>query len=357
MQKMKRRFLSLIIVILIVGLVGSSGFLFGYAIHNISAQKIVETQTVVNEQSAIETVVQNALPSVVTIAEQQGLSSPQNIASGFIVSSKGLIMTNRHVVSDNGSGITYYVIASNNKQYQVQQIYRDPSNDLAILQIQANGLTPVQLGDSSSLKLGQTVIAIGTPLGTFPDTVTSGIISGLGRGIAAGSPYSGYVEQLSNVIQTDAAINPGNSGGPLLNTGGQVIGINTAVAEQGQNIGFAIPVNVIKDLLNKFKVNGSSFQQPYLGVRYEMIDQNAAQTNNEVQGALIVDVISPSPAASAGIEQGDIITKFAGQAVNTNTNHQLNELVLAQKVGSTVNMTLWRNGNTINTQVTLEANK
>jgi serine protease Do len=173
--------------------------------------------------------------------------SAQNIGSGFIVGRDGWIITNKHVVS-TGEG-TYEVVTNDGKQYPVEQTYLDPNNDLALLLISARNLPTVVLGDSANLQLGEAVLAIGTPLGQFTNTVTQGIISGLGRGITAGSEYEGYVERLDNVIQTDAAINPGNSGGPLINTAGQVIGINTAIASQGQNIGFAIPVNVVKVFL------------------------------------------------------------------------------------------------------------
>ncbi|TSC53199.1 MAG: protease, partial [Microgenomates group bacterium LiPW_16] len=167
----------------------------------------------------------------------------QDIGTGFIILADGMIVTNKHVVADTSA--KYRVITKDDKTYEVVKIYRDPVNDLAILKIEATGLKPVEMGDSSKLKVGQFVIAIGTALGEFRNTVTTGVISGLGRGITAGSPFEGYVERLDNVIQTDAAINPGNSGGPLLNSAGQVIGVNIAVAASGQNIGFAIPINVI----------------------------------------------------------------------------------------------------------------
>ncbi|MCX7881139.1 MAG: trypsin-like peptidase domain-containing protein, partial [Patescibacteria group bacterium] len=210
--------------------------------------KTTEKQTLVYEESVITKVVEESLPSVVTVGIIKTTStndifeidpfnpfSPfyripgqkkkieQNIGSGFIISSDGLIITNKHVVSDTDA--SYKVLANDNKKYQVEKIYRDPLNDLAILKINASHLKPLKLGDSNNLKLGQLVIAIGTPLGEFTNTVTQGIISGLGRGITAGSPFEGYVEKLDNVIQTDAAINPGNSGGPLLNSQGEVIGI------------------------------------------------------------------------------------------------------------------------------------
>ncbi|MCL4384280.1 trypsin-like peptidase domain-containing protein [Patescibacteria group bacterium] len=172
----------------------------------------------------------------------------QNIGSGFVVDSNGLIVTNKHVVSQQGA--TYSVITNDGKEYSVDKITTDPNNDLALLRINAQNLKAISLGDSSNLKLGQTVYAVGTPLGQFTNTVTNGIVSGLGRGITAGSDLQGYVERLDNVIQTNAAINPGNSGGPLINSSGQVIGINTAIAPNGQNIGFAIPVNVIKGFLS-----------------------------------------------------------------------------------------------------------
>ncbi len=332
-------------------------------------------QTVVYEQSVITKVVKDSLPSVVTVGINTTQTNPgsiefnpfnpfspfqqlpgqtqkiqQNIGSGFIVSSDGLIITNRHVVSDTNA--TYQIVTNDNKKYDVAKIYRDPLNDLAILKINASGLKPLPLGDSSNLELGQLVVAIGTPLGEFNNTVTSGIISGLGRGITAGSPFAGSVEKLNNVIQTDAAINPGNSGGPLLNSDGQAIGINTAIAQGGQNIGFAIPINSVKTLLSNFQKTGNNFQQPFLGVRYKMIDQQLAIMNNVPQGAYVVSVVSESPANKAGIAQGDIITKFAGSSVQGNSQ-ELAQLVLKQKVGWNVGATVWRNGKTLSLNVTI----
>jgi len=155
-------------------------------------------------------------------------------------------------------------------------------------------LKALELGDSGNLKVGQFVIAIGTALGEFRHTVTTGVISGLGRGIVAGSEYEGYVERLDDVIQTDAAINPGNSGGPLLNSAGQVIGINVAVAQGAQNIGFAIPVNVFKNSLEKFRETGKFPAKPFLGIRYQMVSQQAAIANEVPQGAYVVEVVDGS---------------------------------------------------------------
>jgi Trypsin-like serine proteases, typically periplasmic, contain C-terminal PDZ domain len=238
-----------------------------------------QKQVVVYEESVITSVVEKSLPAVVTVGIKKTTTtggffeidpfnpfSPfrripaqkkkveQNIGSGFVIDSNGLIITNKHVVSDTEA--SYQVLTYDQKKYNVEKIYRDPLNDLAILKINASNLKTLTLGYSSNLKLGQLVIAIGTPLGEFTNTVTSGIISGLGRGITAGSPFEGYVEKLDNVIQTDAAINPGNSGGPLLNSRAEVIGVNTAIAQEGQNIGFAIPSNVVKSLIEKFQNKG-----------------------------------------------------------------------------------------------------
>ncbi|MFA6250529.1 MAG: trypsin-like peptidase domain-containing protein [Candidatus Shapirobacteria bacterium] len=179
----------------------------------------------------------------------------QNIASGFVIGENGLIVTNRHVAIAEPEA-KYSVVTSDGQEYPVQSTYLDPSgNDIAILKVDATNLVPIPLGDSQALELGQPVYAIGTLFGEFTNTVTSGIISGLGRGITAGSLYESYVEKLANVIQTDTPINPGNSGGPLINTRGEVIGINTAVSSLGQNIGFAIPVNVLQSTLRTHQLS------------------------------------------------------------------------------------------------------
>ena len=183
----------------------------------------------------------------------------QDIGSGFIVGADGLIVTNKHVVAD--SEAKYKIITKDDKTYEVTKIYRDPVNDLAILKINAAGLPVVELGDSSKIKVGQLAVAIGTALGEFRNTVTTGVVSGIGRGITAGSPFEDSAERLDDVIQTDAAINPGNSGGPLLNSSGQVIGVNAAVSQEGQNIGFALPINVVKDAIANFNKTGQFNRQ------------------------------------------------------------------------------------------------
>jgi serine protease Do len=290
-------------------------------------------------------------PDIPSPDQNQG----QAIGSGFIVGSDGMIVTNKHVVSD--TTMTYQVITSDGKKYDVKNIYRDPLNDVALLKIDPNQnsgkkLVPLTLGDSSHLQVGQYVVAIGTALGEFRNTVTTGVISGLGRGITAGSPYEGSVEQLNNVIQTDAAINPGNSGGPLFNSSGQVIGVNTAVSQNGQNIGFAIPINVIKDALQNFAQNGS-IKRPYLGVSYTMLSQNIAVLNNLPAGAYIDDVVQGSPGDKAGLKQGDVIVKIDGKSIND--NNTLSDVIAKDRIGQSINMTVYWNNKTQNISATLEA--
>jgi S1-C subfamily serine protease len=277
----------------------------------------------------------------------------QDIGSGFILSADGLIVTNAHVVSDTNA--TYKIVTQDNKTLDVVKIYRDPTNDLAILKVEAKDLKPIELGDSSKLKVGQFVVAIGTALGEFRQTVTTGVVSGLGRGITAGSPFEG-AEKLDDVIQTDAAINPGNSGGPLLNSVGQVIGVNTAVSQEGQNIGFALPINVIKEAIDQFNKTGQ-FVRPYLGVRYGLINQRSALMNEVPQGAYVQEVLENSPAEKAGIQPDDIITKIAGTKMAVEDDTVLAKEIAKHKVGDTIEVELWRKGETKIVKVTLEEAK
>jgi len=292
-------------------------------------------------------------PSISQTPDQQ--NQPESIGSGFIVSSNGMIVTNKHVVAD--STMTYQVITSDGKKYDVKNIYRDPLNDVALLKIDpsqnsSEKLVPLTLGDSSNLQVGQYVIAIGTALGELRNTVTTGVVSGLGRGITAGSPYEGSVEQLNNVIQTDAAINPGNSGGPLFNSSGQVIGVNTAVSQNGQNIGFAIPINVIKDALQNYEQNGS-IKRPFLGVSYTELSKNLAIVNNLPQGAYVEDVQQGSPADTAGLQQGDVIVKIDGQQIDD--SNSLSDVIAKKGIGQTITITIYRNNKTQDIQAKLVA--
>lgn len=362
-MKTQKFFIFLAAGVLVVGAIVSSrqfGFKFP------AAQTITipgdEKVKVVTEESVVIDVVDKVSPSVVTVGITQtkrigdilefnpfdpfspfqrrpGKSQKleQDIGSGFIVGSDGLIVTNKHVVEL--SDATYRVITKDDKTYDVKKIYRDPSNDLAILKIEATGLPTVEMGDSDKIKVGQMAIAIGTALGEFRHTVTTGVISGVGRGIDAGSPFEGSAERLDNVIQTDAAINPGNSGGPLLNSSGQVVGVNTAVSSEGQNIGFALPINVVKDALANFNATGQ-FNRPYLGVKYQMIPKQTAILNDIPIGAYLQEVIEGSPAEKAGLKAEDIITKIDGNKLTD--ENDLAKAISKKKVGDTVALIVWR---------------
>ena len=273
----------------------------------------------------------------------------QDIGSGFIVGADGLIVTNKHVVAD--SEAKYKIITKDDKTYEVTKIYRDPVNDLAILKINAAGLPVVELGDSSKIKVGQLAVAIGTALGEFRNTVTTGVVSGIGRGITAGSPFEDSAERLDDVIQTDAAINPGNSGGPLLNSSGQVIGVNAAVSQEGQNIGFALPINVVKDAIANFNKTGQ-FNRPYLGVRYKVITKDVAVLNDLPEGAYVMDVVEGSPAAASGIQAEDIITKIDDVRLSGG-NAELGRAISTKAVGDSVKVTVYRDGKTSTISVTL----
>lgn len=280
----------------------------------------------------------------------------RNIGSGFIVSSTGLVISNKHVVEQEDA--KYKVRLNNGDTLDVEKIYRDPLNDLSILKVvPKSSLVALPLGDSDKLKLGQTVVAVGTPLGEFTNSVTSGIVSGLGRGITAGSPFEGSAEKLDGVIQTDAAISPGNSGGPLLNSSGEVIGVNTAVSGEGQNIGFALPVNIVKTLLTEFDKRGGTFERPYMGVRYQMLDRQTAIANDLVEGAYIQEVVAGSPAEKAGLAPDDVITKIDGVKVSGTDEQSIVKVLLDKKIGQTISVTYWRGGKENTANVTLEAFK
>ncbi len=339
--------------------------------------KIAHDIVIKTEESVIIHVVEDALPSVVTIGitktttgadtikidpldpfnsfrniPEVGNIIEGNVGSGFIISSDGMILTNKHVVHD--AKAEYMVLTYDGRTFDVEQIYRDPLNDLAILKIMASGLDPLELGDSSQLKLGQMAIAIGTPLGQFQNTVTTGIVSGIGRGITTGSPFEGFVEKLDGVIQTDAAISLGNSGGPLLNSSGHVIGVNTAIASGGQNIGFAIPVNIVTQLIDTFENNGGIFDRSYLGIHYKMVDKETATLNKVVEGAFVELIVENSPADEAGVTEEDIITMLDGMPIDTSDEQDLTRRILNIRIGETVNLTIWRGGKTMQLPVLLE---
>lgn len=309
-------------------------------------QYFVNEKTVLAEESLVIDVVEKAQDSVVSIAIEQVEFSltdgPQkyddNIGTGFVVSEDGLIVTNQHVVSDREA--KYSVTTRDQKSYSVKNIYRDEVNDIAIIRVETGeeSLKAIELGDSDSLAVGQIVVAIGTPLGDYPGTVTTGIVSGLNRTVSAGSSFLGDIKEYESVIQTDAAVNPGNSGGPLLNSEAQVVGINFATTVGADNISFALPVNILKQRLADFEARGGKFVKPYLGVSSQMIGQFDSIRFGVPMGAFVEEVESGGPAAQAGIESGDIITEISEKAVSNG----LSNVILSFEPGEQVTVTVWR---------------
>ena len=232
----------------------------------------------------------------------------------------------------------------------MKDIHRDSFNDLALIKVDANDLQEVELGDSDHLKVGQKVIAIGNALGMFENTVTVGVVSGLGRGVNPIDPTTGIAERLEDLIQTDAAINPGNSGGPLVNSAGQVIGIDTAVAS-AENIGFAIKVNIAKQLIEDFHNSGDRISRPFLGVRYTHISKDTALLNDVPEGEYVREVVGKSAASNAGIKVGDIITTFDGQKLDA--DNSLISIIRSKKVGDQIKVRIFRNGQTLDLNLTL----
>jgi serine protease Do len=269
-------------------------------------------------------------------SQSQELEEVQrDIGTGFVVEG-GLIVTNKHVVSQVGA--EYTLIDREGREYPVTNIYRDPINDLAILRVEGMQTPALVLGNSDAIQVGEAVIAIGTALGQFRHTVTTGVISGIGRGIEASSGL-GDVESLENVIQTDAAINPGNSGGPLVNMNGEVIGVNVAVSVAAQNVGFALPINVVRESIDNFARTGE-FNRPFLGVRYQMISEQAALLNEVPRGALLREIVPNSTATALGLEVGDIVTKINGTALSD--SNDLAKVVNSLSVGDRIEVSYWR---------------
>lgn len=345
------------------------------------SEKIVQ---VTEEESAVISAVKKVSPAVVSIVITKDLSRIYNLTgpdifsfpdffefgfpfqfevpdvkegeekqkigggTGFIISEDGLILTNKHVVSDPEA--EYTIITSDDKKYDAKVLAVDSFLDIAVLKIEASGLPVVEFGDSDKIELGQTVIAIGYSLGEYKNTVTKGVISGVGRKIVAGDRL-GRSEVIEEAIQTDAAINPGNSGGPLINLAGQVIGVNTAINLEGQLIGFAIPINAARKSIESVKKEGR-IVRPWLGVRYILLNKKIAKANNlQVDyGALIVRgrsqeelaVIPGSPADKAGLLENDIILELNGQRIDE--DHTLAKEIAKLKPGDEVTLKVLSKG-------------
>jgi len=378
-SKLKKIFNGTVITVLLVALgAGALGGFIGakyYSPRLTSLDSTAAQQKIVSSQSdLIASIAKDVSPSVVSInvqSKQQastldqlfnggGSSTSESAGTGIVISSDGIIITNKHVIPDNTTNVT--VTMSDGKQYEdVKVLARDPRSNVDIAFLKINGakdLKPAKIGDSSKMQVGDGVVAIGYALGEFENTVTTGIISGLGRPITAGDSAT-TTESLTNLFQTDAAINPGNSGGPLINMNGEVIGINTAVASDAQNIGFSIPVNDVKTQIASILDKGK-LEVPYMGVRYVVLNEAIKEQYNlsTDNGAWLKAtnaaqaVINGSPADKAGLKEGDIITKVNGETVDA--DNQLASRLSKYGVGDTIEITYVRDGKQATTKVTLE---
>lgn len=360
----------------VFGLGGVVFFLVGPGLEwlpNKPTQTISQTLAVQEESATIDVVktVKPAVVSIVITKELRQQTSPFGLlpygdyylkegetqkvevggGTGFIVSSDGMILTNRHVVSDTDA--EYTVVLDDGTEYPATVLGRDTFNDIAVVKIEATGLPTLNLGDSDQLQPGQTVIAVGNALALYQNTITKGVVSGLARTIGDGA--------LTDLIQTDAAINEGNSGGPMVNLSGEVVGINTAVALGGQGIGFAIPINEAKVVVDSVKEFGY-IVRPYLGVRYVMVDEELQQKNSLPYdyGALVksnaddpdlVAVVPGGPADIAGIEENDIILEINGQKVDGPLG--LPRALEEYTVGDSVTLKVYHDGQEVERSVTL----
>ena len=311
---------------------------------------------VTDVETVLVRVAEQVGPAVVTI--QVSSASSAGSGSGVIVDPNGVVLTNRHVVA---GATTVTVVLASGRELAGTVHGIDTLTDLAIVKVDATGLPAATIGDSNALKVGQTAVAFGNPLGEFEGSVTAGIISGLDRSVLVSDRASGSAEALRHLIQTDAAINPGNSGGPLVDSNGRVIGINTAEAGQSEGIGFAIPIDVAKPIVAQ-ALAGQEITRPWIGINYQELDaQLAAENDLEVEAGAWIHrapstgtgspVVANSPAEKAGLRDGDIVTAIDGLAVDR--THPLDTLLLAHAPGATVRLTVIRGSETLQVDVVL----
>lgn len=384
--------ISLIIIALLAGIVG--GYLGNSVVgdflnSNVGKGEVPGVTSSIQEtkeESATIAAVEKAQPAVVSIVVTKDLSKiyddyysnglfpfsfgipseeggQQEIGggTGFFISPDGMLLTNKHVVQDEDA--EYSVIMQDGTRYDnVKVLARDPIEDMAILKVDdGNNFPTIELGDSDSLKVGQTVIAIGNSLGEYQNSVTKGIVSGLERNITAGGQLGQATERLQNIIQTDAAINSGNSGGPLINLSGQVVGINTAVDFSGQLVGFALPINGLKDEIQSVK-EGGEIIKPYLGVRYILLNNQIAEANDLPYdyGALVIRgqeitalaVVPGSPADKAGLEENDIVLEINEDKITE--DNDLTASIQEYSVGETITLRVFHDDKEKNIEVKLE---
>lgn len=307
----------------------------------------------VNSSSEVIDTVAKAEPAVVTVITNLNTSSSfgevQASGSGVIISQDGDIITNNHVV-DGASSV--YVILEDGTRMDATIVGTDPLSDVAVLKVQGKVPAFIPFGDSSALQLGETVIAIGSPLGNYRGSVTVGVVSGLNRKVDG--------TQQENLIQTDAAINHGNSGGPLINLAGQIVGINTLVVRDSvggapaEGLGFSVPSNTVRSVAEQL-ISQGKIEYPFIGISYsDVTPQLAGEMNLTTKsGVIITQVTSDSPAAQAGLQIRDVVTAIDGNAINQDTS--LRSLLFKYHVGDKVTLTVERNGQSMQVPLTLVA--
>lgn len=315
------------------------------------------TNLTLKEDSAVIDAVKQVKPAVVTVVNRMqpqtrrsflggGTITPTASGSGVIIDTKGYIVTNNHVI-DQANALQ--VIFADGTKADAKLVGADPLADIAVIQVTGKMPATAPFGDSSVLQPGQTAIAIGSPMGDFRGTVTVGVVSALNRSVGT----------QQGLIQTDAAINNGNSGGPLINTLGQVIGINTLVVRStnegnvAEGLGFSIPSNQVQLIVSQLIAKGR-VDRSYLGISYQPVDPlSASGLNSDVTYGVVVTQVSPgTPAAKAGIQDGDVVLAFDGQKLDQDA---LTALLLTHKAGEVVTLTIMRDGKQANVQVTLAA--
>jgi serine protease Do len=310
----------------------------------------------IDESSAVIAAVDKVTPAVVTIQTSGGgfLGGASGTGSGFIFDERGFILTNKHVVEGSQELL---VILNDGRRFPGTVYGIDTLTDLAIVTIEADDLPTAPVGISAGLEAGQLAIAIGNPLG-YENTVTTGVVSGLGRQITASDARQTSAETLNNLIQTDAAINPGNSGGPLVNSAGQVIGINTAVSTDAQGLGFAIQIDVAKPIMGQ-ALAGEPLVRPWIGVYYIPVTPAIAEEQDLPvdYGALIGTtggdqaVFPGSPAEAAGLQVGDVIVAINGEQITVDTD--LSMLIVPHEPGETITLRVLRDNTSQDIEVTL----
>jgi 2-alkenal reductase len=321
-----------------------------------SATALATTSPVVVPAGAdpIVDVAKEMLPSVVTVVNRTASGQQQSSGSGFIVDARGYVVTNNHVVENvrgAGAGASFDVIFSDNRTQKATLVGRDPDTDIAVLQIPASGgLKVAPLADSDDVPVGATVVAIGSPLGEFQNTVTSGVVSGKGRRVQESQNVF-----LDDLIQTDAAINPGNSGGPLIwVVVRQVVGMNTLIADpsQAQGLGFAISSNTIRTVADELIKNGK-IERGFIGIQYAPLSPRAAVALGlpPAAGIQISAIVPGSPAAQAGLRVSDVVTKLNDQQIDQ--EHPLQSLMVRFRPGDKVRLTILRDTATQTVEVTL----